>query len=100
MNKKIKQIFIVPARMDFVRRKTIFSPTDLVHVYARQRFSVHTHMNKNKRKSTIYNSLPARISVHEVLKSIEAPKTEKSEMYCIGKRFTKIKQVNKKIHFH
>lgn len=43
---------------------------------------------------------PARISVHEVLKSIEAPKTEKSEMYCIGKRFTKIKQVNKKIHFH
>lgn len=85
--------------MNFVRRKTIFSPTDLLHVYARQRF-LYTHMNKNKRKSTIYNSLPARISVHEVLKSIEAPKTEKSEIYCTEKRFTKIRQVNKKIHFH
>lgn len=85
----------------WICEKPSFTPTDLqhfIHVYARQHF-LYTHMNNNKRKSTISCSSCTNFCAWGS-HICWGPQNRKKWNILHRKRFTKIRQVNKKIHFH
>lgn len=58
-----------------------------------------THTWITTKEKVPYHAPPARISVREVLISVEAPKTEKSEIYCIEKGSLKSDKWTRKFTF-
>ena len=97
MNKKRSKVLYLQG---WICEKPSFTPTDLQHFFMFMLDNIFcTHTWIKTKEKVQYHAPPAPISVREVLISVEAPKTEKSEIYCIEKGSLKPDKWTRKFTF-